>query len=97
LLTCPRFCAAAAVARRAKNEHVGRKHFVLPGLQGCPLLHLLSSRATAGGAQKKKKEFFGDTPHPGRDAALPAPSLFRIFETKFGMIHVLLIELFFFI
>jgi len=68
LLTCPR--------------HVGRKRFALPGLQGCPLLHLLSSRAAAGGAQKKKKEFCGDTPHPGRDAALPAPSLLRIFETK---------------
>ncbi len=54
----------------------------LPGLQGCPLLHLLSSRAAAGGAQKKKKEFCGDTPHPGRDAALPAPSLLRIFVSK---------------
>ena len=27
LLTCPRFCAGAAVARAAKNKHVGRNRF----------------------------------------------------------------------
>jgi len=40
------------------------------------LSHLL--RAACGGAQKEEKEFFGDTPSPGREARrLPAPSAGR--------------------
>jgi len=40
------------------------------------LSHLL--RAACGGAQKEEKEFFGDTPNPGREAGrLPAPSAGR--------------------
>src|SRR5258708_3727685 len=35
----------------------------------------LSPLAPPSASQKRKKEFFGGTPHPGRDAALPAPSL----------------------
>jgi hypothetical protein len=29
----------------------------------------------AAASKREKKKFFGDTPIPGRDAALPAPSL----------------------
>jgi len=58
-----------------------------PGVWGCAPL-LSPSRAAAGGARKKReKEFFGDTPNPSRDAALPAPSLFEFLFQKFGMTH----------
>jgi hypothetical protein len=34
-----------------------------------------SNSPLAAAGKKKEKEFFGDTPNRGRDAALPAPSL----------------------
>ncbi len=34
------------------------------------------------GGDVRKRGFCGDTPHPSRDAALPAPSLSRIFVSK---------------
>ena len=40
----------------------------------------LFPRVACGDA--RKRGFCGDTPHPGRDAALPAPSLFRISVSK---------------
>jgi hypothetical protein len=34
-----------------------------------------SNLPPAAAGKKREKEFFGDTPNPGRDAALPTPSL----------------------
>src|SRR5947209_16731100 len=34
------------------------------------------------GTHKGEKEFFGGTPNPGRDAALPAPTLSQTFDRK---------------
>jgi len=48
------------------------------GVGLCPTS--LSPRVACGDA--RKRGFCGDTPPPGRDAALPAPSLFRIFVSK---------------
>jgi len=45
----------------------------------------LSPRVADGDA--RKRFFCGDTPHPGRDAALPAPSLSEFLFQKFGMTH----------
>jgi hypothetical protein len=39
----------------------------------CQLLNCPILAAASGGA--RKKEFFGDTPNPGREAAPPAPLL----------------------
>jgi hypothetical protein len=36
LLTCPQFCAGAAVARAAKNKHVGRNRFAYYTRPKCP-------------------------------------------------------------
>ena len=36
---------------------------------------------------KEVKRVFGDTPNPGRDAALPAPSFCELLFQKFGMTH----------
>jgi hypothetical protein len=66
---------------------------------GCPLLHLLSSRAACDGAQKKKKEFFGDylpprqgPPHPAGTLRSLHPRFCEFLKQKFGMTHVILDE-----
>ncbi len=40
--------------------------------------------AACGGEEKGEKAVFGDTPNPGRDAPLPAPSFFEWVFQKFG-------------
>jgi hypothetical protein len=60
-----------AASKRGKRGFSGTPR--TPAKGGCPLQsHLKIVKLTPK----------GDTPHPGRDAALPAPSLLRIFETK---------------
>jgi len=56
------------------------------GVGLCPTSLPLSRRRWRR-EKKKEKGFFGDTPNPGRDAALPAPSLFEFLFQKFGMTH----------
>jgi len=66
-------------ARPAKRGCQGRPP--LTGVQGCPLIFPLSSRAAAGGEQKESKEVFGDTPNPGKGLPPSAlPFLGRTFK-----------------
>lgn len=66
-------------ARPAKRGCQGRPPRT--GVQGCPLIFPLSSRAAAGGEQKESKEVFGDTPNPGKGLPPSAlPLLGRTFK-----------------
>jgi len=51
------------------------------GVWGVPKDFFLPTRAACGGAQKKKKGFFGDTPNPARGWR-PLDPAFGTFETK---------------
>ena len=53
--------------RAACQAGLQRAASPLTGLQGCPLLLSLSSRAAAGGTQKEKKEFLRGHPAPRPD------------------------------
>ncbi len=51
-----------------------------------PLFH--SPAESCGGAQKKKKKFFGDTPNPGRRLRPLHSRLLELLPEKFGMTHI---------
>lgn len=59
------------VHQAARQAGLQRAASPLTGLQGCPLLLPLSSRAACGGTQKEKKEFLRGHPAP-RQKALPS-------------------------